>query len=265
MDDNPKLDFHNHVIPGVDDGAPTIEASLSALAVMKAQGIRHIIASPHLRASAVPHQHDPDGYFERVNAAWQRLIAASKSVADVAIYRGFEILLDVPAIDLSDPILRLAGSKFVLVEFGFSTIPPHSADALFQIKMQNCVPILAHPERYADVQERASQIVDWLKVGAHLQANAGSFTGHYGPAAKRTAWLLLKVGALSYVCSDYHAMGKCHTASAYAAIGRRYGPEIARLLFSENPMRILKNEGPVPVKAPPRKGFLEWLRARLGK
>ena len=108
VEDNPKLDFHNHVIPGVDDGAVTIEESLSALTAMKAQGIRHIIASPHLRASAVSRRDDPDGYFARVNTAWHQLVAASKSVADVAIYRGFEILPMYP-IDLSDPTLRLAG------------------------------------------------------------------------------------------------------------------------------------------------------------
>jgi len=266
VDNIPKLDFHNHVIPGVDDGASNIEASLSALRAMEAQGIQHVIATPHLRASAASRKDDSHHYFERVDAAWQRLQDAATSVGEVSIYRGFEILLDVPAFDLAEPTLRLAGSQFVLVEFGFGGgIPPHSADALFQIKMQNCVPIVAHPERYIDVQEHPSQIVDWLRVGAHLQANAGSFVGHYGRAAQNVAWRLLEVGVVSYVCSDYHAEGKCYTAPAYAAIGRRYGAEVARLLFSENPLRILKSEPPLPVKAPARKGFVGWLRSIFGR
>src|SRR5205085_12209325 len=173
-------------------------------------------------------------------------------VGEVSVHRGFEILLDVPSINLTHPTLRLAESKFALVEFGFSDMPPHTADALFQIKMQDYVPIVAHPERYADVQQQPSLIVDWLRVGSHLQANAGSFTGQYGQAAQRTVWRFLELGVLSYVCSDYHASGECHTAAAYKAIAKRYGPEIPRLLFSENPMRILRRERPAAVKAPAR-------------
>src|SRR2546423_13240752 len=118
------LDFHNHVIPAVDDGASNIEASLSALTLMKSQGIRHVIATPHLRASAVSRKDDSRRYFERVNAAWQRLQEASESVAELSLYRGFEILLDVPTFDLAEPTLRLAGSQVVLVEFGFRRAMP---------------------------------------------------------------------------------------------------------------------------------------------
>jgi protein-tyrosine phosphatase len=265
VDNAPKLDFHNHVIPAVDDGAPDIEASLNALAIMKAQGIRHVIATPHLRASAVSRKDDSPGYFERVDASWRRLVEAAKSVSEVSIYRGFEILLDVPAFNLAEPTLRLAGSQFALVEFGFSGIPPHSADALFQIKMQNCVPIVAHPERYLDTQEHPAQVVEWLRVGAHLQVNAGSFVGQYGRIAEKLAWRLLELGVLSYACSDYHATGTCHTSAAYAAISRRHGPEIPRMLFSENPLRILRNEAPLPVKPPPRKGLIGWLKTRFAR
>ena len=252
-----RLDFHNHVIPNVDDGAASLDASLAAIKAMHGQGIGHIIASPHLRASLVRNRTKWEQYAGRIENSWKSLQAAATS-SPVSLYRGFEILLDEPAIDLSNPLLRLAGSSFVLVEFPFEFIPPYNADAIFSIKMHNRYPIVGHPERYLDIQQSPGRVVDWLRGGAYLQSNAGSFVGHYGPAAEKLAWRLLKTGVVSYVCSDYHATGTCHTAAAVRRIGRKYGDEIVDLLFSENPLRILRDEPPLPVTPKPR-GFFSGL------
>lgn len=256
-----RLDFHNHLIPGVDDGAKTIEDSIAALNTMREQNILKVVATPHLRASLVRQMHEENSYFEAVEEAWTKLVEAGTN-SGVAVYRGFEILLDVPSIDATNPLLRLAGSNFILVEFPFLSIPPHSDDALFSIKIQGFDPIVAHPERYRDVQENPATPREWVRVGAYLQANAGSFVGQYGRAAERTVWKLLELGLLSYVCSDFHAVGACHTEPAYKAIEKRYGPDVPRLLFSENPLKILKNEPPVRVQPPQRRGILGWLRSR---
>jgi protein-tyrosine phosphatase len=263
MKDVSKLDFHNHLIPGVDDGAATVDDGVAGIATMAAQGIRHIVATPHLRASLVARTTDCASYLGDVGVAWQRLLDSAAPMEGINIYRGFEILLDVPSVDLSDPLLRLAGSKFVLVEFPFVSIPPHSETALFNIKIQECEPIVAHPERYAGIQEDPLRAKEWLRVGAHLQANAGSFIGQYGRAAERTVWTLLELGLLAYVCSDFHAVGACQTEPAYKAIEKRYGPDVPRRLFSDNPLGILKNETPLRVQPPPRRGILGWLRSRL--
>jgi protein-tyrosine phosphatase len=259
------LDFHNHLIPGVDDGSQSIETSVEALTVMSAQGIADVITTPHFQASLLHRPEAAQMYLDHVQDQWQLLLrTARENFPRVTLYRGFEILLDAPTVDLADERLRLAGSRFVLVEFPFISIPPHSADALFNIKIQECEPIVAHPERYADVQKDPLLVKEWLRVGAHLQANAGSFIGQYGRAAEKTVWKLLELGLLSYVCSDFHAFGACHTEPAFKAIEQRYGPEVPRLLFSENPLKILKSEIPLPVQPPPRKGIVNQLRSRLG-
>lgn len=262
MKDVSKLDFHNHLIPGVDDGAASVDVSMAGIAIMAAQGIRHIVATPHLRASLVTRGAGFASYIADVGASWQQLLDTTKPINGIVLLRGFEILLDVPALDLSNPLLRLGGSKFALVEFPFVSIPPHSSDALFNLRIQGYVPIVAHPERYADVQVNPSRVEEWRRVGAHLQANAGSFVGQYGRAAQKTAWKLLELGSLSYVCSDFHAVGVCHTEKAFAAIEKKYGAGIPRLLFSTNPLRILENEPPLAVHAPLRKGLLDRLRFR---
>ena len=258
-----RLDFHNHVIPNVDDGAADLDAALAAIETMRAQGIGHIIASPHLRASVARNLAKGDDYFARVDTAWGLLEKAASSSAP-RLHRGFEILLDEPTVDLSNPVLRLAGSSFVLVEFPFNFIPPHSADVLFNIRVQSHYPIVAHPERYADVQQNPGRVADWLKVGAYLQANAGSFLGIYGGAARKIAWRLLEAGVISYVCSDYHSVGPCHTQAAFNVIASRFGREIADLLFSGNPLRILRNELPTVVQ-PRKKGLRFFLKSLLAR
>ena len=254
-----RLDFHNHVIPNVDDGAADLKIALAAIATMRSQGIGHVISSPHLRASLTRSNRKWSAYLARVDKEWERLTKAAAG-SRVHLHRGFEILLDLPTIDLSNPALRLAGSDFVLVEFPFETIPHYSVDSLSEIRLQNRHPIIAHPERYLDIQRRPARVVDWLELGAKLQANAGSFIGHYGREVERIAWRLLEAGALSYICSDYHGIGPCHTAAAARRIERRYGRETVNLLFSENPLRILRNELPLAVSARP-KGFTAWLRS----
>ena len=258
-----KVDFHNHLIPGVDDGARTLEQSIAAMGAMADQEIRQIITTPHIRASLLEQPPHLENFLGEVDHAWQRLLEAARVHPGINLSRGFEIMLDVPSIDLSNPLFRLGGSDSVLVEFPLLSIPPHSEKALFNIKMQGFNPIVAHPERYRDVQENPAGAREWLRVGAYLQANASSFVGQYGSKAEQTAWKLLELGLLSYVCSDFHAVGVCHTEPAYKAIEKRYGPDVPRLLFSENPLKILKKESPVRVQPPLRRGILDWLRSRL--
>jgi protein-tyrosine phosphatase len=244
------LDFHNHLIPQVDDGSQSIEASAIGIATMREQGIRNIITTPHLRASTLAAESDHADYFERVDRQWGILSAhASKHFPDVRLERGFEILLDVPDPNLSDPRTRLAGTRFVLVEFPFNLVPPNSAQALFDLRMRGYEPIVAHPERYADTQKDLKLVEEWINVGAHLQINAGSLLGKYGPDATRTVTSILARGWASYISSDYHATGSCHSADAKKAIRSRGGDECAEFLFTTNPERILA--GSLPLAVPP--------------
>jgi protein-tyrosine phosphatase len=242
------LDFHNHLIPGVDDGAETLEQSLTGIRTMSAQGIDRIITTPHLRASLIGRRGKYNSYLDRVEKSWAALSGqALRDFPRVKLSRGFEILLDVPEVDLGEPDLRLARSAFVLVEFPFLSVPPNSARVLEEIKSQGYNPIVAHPERNVDVQRTTAIVRDWLGAGASLQVNAGSLVGSYGKAATKSAWMLLELGAVSYVSSDYHATGVCHVREAADLVASRGDPASAELLFSENPGRIPESTLPMPV------------------
>ena len=242
------IDLHNHLIPGVDDGASTLEESRAALRLMTEAGVRTVVTTCHLDGSVTSDPLRLDETLERIDTGWARLEEmAAAEFPQLRLERGTEVMLDTPEPDLSDPRVRLAGTRFVLVEFTHMTLPPRSVETIFGLKMRGWSPVIAHPERYAGIEERLDVVDEWRRVGGLLQVNAGSLLGRYGGDAKRVAWRLLGRGAIDYLASDYHARGTVRLAEARAAIEARGGRSQAALLFEENPRRLLAGEDPLPV------------------
>lgn len=240
------IDFHNHVIPGVDDGAQELEQALAALETFVSQGASVVVATPHVQGAATLGQ--LDATLGPIDRAWETLTAAAaERFPNLRLERGAEVMLDVPSPDLSDPRLRLAGTPFVLVEFPFMTVPPNANQAIFDLKMAGWRPVLAHPERYHNASAALTDAEGWRRSGAVLQVNAGSLLGRYGEGPRRLAWGLVEKGWADYICSDFHARGSCHTALAVEALEQAGGAAQAHLLTHENPSRLLAGQPPLPV------------------
>jgi protein-tyrosine phosphatase len=259
------VDFHNHVMPGVDDGATDRAEAEDALRALAEQGVAHVIATPHVEGSLTLR---PDALSHRLGElddAWATLQAVARVVPQLQVYRGAEVMLDTPEPDLSDERLRLAGGRFALIEYPFMTVPPHSTNALANIMDAGFVPIVAHPERYAGIAPGSRLPEEWCGAGALLQVNAGSITGRYGPQARQNVLDLLGRGLVHFVCSDFHARGRPYLRRARAALAEMGGSEHAELLMGGNPRRLL--EGQQPLRVPPlrtRHGVLNRLRQWLG-
>jgi protein-tyrosine phosphatase len=255
------IDFHNHVIPGVDDGAEDAAESRSALVAFGEQGVRAVVATPHVEGSLTADPVRLAARMAELDRGWTLLQGAAAEVGTVEVFRGAEVMLDQPELDLSDARLRLAGTGFVLIEFPFMAVPPNAEQSLFSIRMQGYKPILAHPERYANAASDPKDAEGWVRVGAHLQVNAGSLLGRYGPRAQTLAWRLVRGGIAAYVASDHHARGTLHLRAARAELERRGGAEQADLLMNVNPERLLAGDDPLPV--PPFEGRRPPLWRRL--
>jgi protein-tyrosine phosphatase len=242
------LDFHNHLMPAVDDGAADIDEARSGLAVLLSHGVDSVITTPHLRASLINRPRDLEAYLAVLDNAWDALkTLASAEFPEMRVERGAEIMLDVPKPDFTDARLRLAGTSFVLLEFPFMTIPPHSSLAIREVTRKGWIPVIAHPERYRNIPTNYDLVEDWRDAGARIQVNAGSFIGYYGAAAKSIAWSLLQRGCVDYLSSDYHSRGKCAVRGCAEAFEKRGGDSQLRVLTSTNPERLLCDELPLPV------------------
>ena len=243
------IDFHNHVMPGVDDGAADAAQAAEALRAFREQGVRTLVATPHVSGALTSEPAALAERLEELDRGWAELEQVAGGFPDMRVLRGAEVMLDTPQPDLSDPRLRLGGTQYALVEFPFMSVPPNATNAIFDLKMRGWIPVLAHPERYANAATDLADASEWRRVGAALQVNAGSLLGRYGDRAQALAWGLVERGWVDYVGSDYHARGRLALAECRAELERRGGAEHARLLLEENPRRMLDGQAPLPVPA----------------
>lgn len=256
------IDFHNHLIPGVDDGASDAEQTRAALETFRAQGVTRVVCTPHVGGEVTRRPGELAALLERLDRGWDEAREVAAGFPDMQVLRGAEVMLDTPEPDLSDPRLRLAGTRYVLVEFPFMVIPPNGPRALFDLKMAGWSPVLAHPERYGNAAADLSDAEEWRRVGAHLQVNCGSLLGRYGAKPQQLAWGLLERGWVDYLSSDYHARGTCPVAECRRALEARGAAEQAVLLAETNPERLLAGQAPLPV--PPLRAARPLWRRLLG-
>jgi protein-tyrosine phosphatase len=259
------LDFHSHVMPGVDDGATDDEEAAAALQAFAEQGVRVLVATPHVSGLLTLRPDTLHARLVEIDAGWARLERIAAAVPALEVHRGAEVMLDTPSPDFSDPRLRLAGGPFVLVEFPYMSVPPRSEAVLQHIAVAGRTPVVAHPERYHGVSVGSALPAEWKQAGARLQVNSGSITGRYGQQARENAFDLLERGLADYLCSDYHSRGLPATGKALLALTEAQADEQADLLVRVNPLRLLDGAQPLPVPPLPRQAGLmqrlrEWLR-----
>ena len=247
------IDIHTHLLPGVDDGSPSVDASVPVLQRYGQQGVDVLVCTPHLRASDAPRM-SPDTYAE----VFATLTAAAPERP--ALKLGWEIMLDMPGVDLRAPHLHLGGSSAALVEFPRMHVPPGAERELLRIRMSGVVPVLAHPERYHRCT--IEQVEEWRNVGAVIQVDAAMLFGN-APMC-RLARGILEEGLADCIASDNHGDSRSlHAARAWLMeIG---ADEPAQLLTHTNAGHLLANEPPVPVPPIPRvePGMLGRLRELL--
>lgn len=258
------VDLHSHLVPGVDDGAPSLEAALEAVGRMKAAGVRELVTTPHLRGSLTL---DADAFrsrMETMDAAWESVRGSvAEEHPELPFHRGHEVMLDVPDVDLSDRRIRLADTSFVLVEWPWLQVPPETSAVLSRIRFSGLQPVIAHPERYRGLDDELRSVGRWREEGAYLQVNHGSLVGRYGRDARRRAFRLLERGWVDYLSSDFHGRPnlELYLGRARDAMAEQGGEEQFGLLARANPGRLLRDEDPLPV--PPlelERGFWDRIK-----
>ncbi len=194
-------DFHNHILPGIDDGAVTLDESLAMLKVLQDCGYTKVITTPHVMAGQ--YHNSP----EIIQKAGERVLEAMQ-------YRGLHIKLEVAAEYMLDELfdsflkenklLSFGSGPYVLIECPFSA-PPHLLQQyLFDLQIREYKPILAHPERYPYWWPGHPELEDLLGQGLLLQVNLLSFTGNYGKAVQKKAWHYWRKGLVDFLGSDLH-------------------------------------------------------------
>ena len=262
------IDLHSHLVPGVDDGARTLDDVLEGVGRMVERRVERIITTPHLEGSLTLDPPALERRLSRVDAAWTEARAVLQGAhPDLIFERAHEVLLDIPDPDLSDPRLRFPGTSVVLAEWPRLQIPPETPRVLSRLRKDGIRILLAHPERYRGFDPDLSLVAAWRAEGAWLQMNHGSLMGRYGSPVRQRALQLLSKGAVDCLSSDFHGRAhlRLYIREAESLFLKAGAHEAWRLLVSENPRRLCRGEEPLPV--PPvvfPEGMADRIRSFLG-
>lgn len=199
-------DVHSHLIPGIDDGAKTMEHSIEMLLKFQELGFKKVITTPHILSDFYPNtpQIILNGYQKVKEELKKQGIAIAFEAAAEYFYDDHLM----SEIDL-DTVLKF-NRNHVLFEFSFHTEPVQVDELLFKIQSKGLVPVLAHYERYAYCLGNMKMAEELREKGCLIQMNLTSLTGHYGPAIKKTAESLIKHKLVNLVGTDCHRIEHLH-------------------------------------------------------
>ncbi len=237
------LDLHCHILPGLDDGAGSVEIALEMAAMAADSGVTHIFATPHCNTrNAQQNFRSP-----ALIAAYRSLQAAlDEAEIPVRILSGAEVLARGHFDEhlAAGDFMTLNGSRYLLVEFYFDEDRGQMERCLQAVEAAGLVPVVAHPERYFCVQNAPELAQRWAERGWVLQLNKGSLLGSLGESAFDTAALLLRRGAVSAIASDAHdyRWRTPHMGELLYVLERRFPEVDPGLLLYETPLKIARDE-----------------------
>jgi len=231
-------DVHCHVLPGLDDGARTVEDSLAMLEAAEKDGITAVVATPH---SNLQYDFHPS----MVNAALEKLCAAY--TGPIEIHTGCEMHLMLTTLDqaVADPKrFSIAQKSYLLLELNDYALFSNTEDNLKALEGAGLRIIIAHPERNPLLQSRIEMVREWAAAGRLMQITAASIFGRFGKQAAKTSRELLDAGLVHIVASDAHDIRRRPhgMAAARTWIEENYSPDLARLLFVDHPNAIVRGD-----------------------
>jgi protein-tyrosine phosphatase len=234
------IDLHSHILPGVDDGAKTLEDSLAMARMAVADGIEVMACTPHFMP----------GLYDNTSDDIRQRVAV---LNDLLIERGIDLTLvsgcdahirpDFTECLRQDRILTLHNSRYVLFEPSHTTMPLRLDELLFNTLMSGFVPILTHPERFRWIEQNYAAINQLARSGVWMQITAGSLTGRFGKRPQYWSERMLAEGLVSIIATDAHNTRSRPPilSEAYAKVQAELGMDEAANLVVHRPAAILEN------------------------
>jgi len=235
------IDIHSHILPGLDDGAASMDEAIAIARCAVAGGIRQMVATPHVKTRLYPSR---EAILDTMSNLQKELL---KKGIRLSVLPGAEYRLDpeLPRRFSRGELLTINNKgRYLLVELPDAYVPDYTATVLYDLQMQGVTPIIAHPERNDVFIRDHSRLYELIADGAMAQLTAGSLTGHFCPDVTVAARAFLEQGYVHFIASDAHSIsGQLpQFEPATRETVRLLGEEKGRRLLVINPQRAVRGE-----------------------
>ncbi len=232
------IDIHSHILAEVDDGAKSWEISQEMCRMAAADGIEHMVATPHANDR---YKYDRDFLQKQLNEL--RALAGGKPRLSLGcdFHLSFENVQDVL---VRPEWYCIEGGRYLLVELSNYSIPAQIEEYFTKLGDREIRPIITHPERNPILQQNPQRVLKWVELGCAVQVTASAITGFWGERAWRIASWLLERDAVHFLATDAHDTK--HRVPVLSAARKEVaeicGAEVAKALVDDNPRAVISGK-----------------------
>lgn len=237
------IDIHSHILPGIDDGARTLDEALDMLRIAIDQGVTTQVLTPHIHI----------GRFNNTKQHIEQEFTKFKDQVDAAnlnikLLLGAECRIGPEVMQLVNnnaiPWLgEYEDQKTFLLEFPRTEIPFGSDNLVKWLLSKNCLPIIVHPERNTTFLNNRNKLQTFIDLGCPLQITASSITGKFGSDVQQMCEELLIAEQITAIASDCHNL-KGRTPDLLTGLEKArsiIGTEKSNLLVTDKPEVLINN------------------------
>lgn len=195
------VDIHNHLLPGIDDGAKSVDDAIAMIREFEAMGVTHFIATPHIMSNYYPNTP------ETISEARERLQKGldAEGMSSITLDAAAEHMIDENLSDLLDENRVMPLQKYyLLVEMSYLQPPIHFDEVIVKVANKRYYPVLAHPERYTFLHNRYGKYKKYKQQGIFMQMNLLSLGDYYSKEVPKVAMKLLEDRLIDFVGTDVH-------------------------------------------------------------
>lgn len=250
------IDIHSHILPGIDDGAQTEAESLAIAQAAVKEGIQTIVATPHHKNGRYTNSRET---IQKNVAIYSELL--KERGIPLTVLPGQETRINGEMVeDLQNGELQsINNTHYVFVEFSPTSVPRYAKQLFFDLQVAGYIPIIVHPERNKELQERPGLLYNFVRNGSLTQITAGSVLGNFGKSAQKFTEQIIDANLAHFIASDVHNTTNRNFCmqDAFEKVKKDFGFDTF-YMFTENSQLLIgglnvNRQEPFPIK---RKKFL---------